>query len=333
MTSSASTTTIGEGERPLAQGTGEDVHQVMAHAILRCAMIEMQSQPTQTHARRNGSGPGMATIDRISVAAQRRRRARRVDRGAALTRPAARAADRARHCAGARRCSSRFDQLAAARRCSWCCCSSRSSSGRWACSGWSTCAIGSNFVMERKKQTREVAAGLPRLGIGTVDFVPFSRIKRIEVATDYESELNSGELQDIVHFEVVMVKDNDKRLTIGTVAAARPLADLGAERANRLAHVRRGDGRRRGGACRSFLTSIQWRSQRRADQRSHDAGGAPGGCRHRQERPEPCPSSTGPGTAPRRAHDRGRRREELTRRRLRTTSRAISSARATRCTS
>lgn len=95
--------------------------------------------------------------------------------------------------------------------------------------------IGSNFVMERKKESARWQQGFLGLGIGTVDFVPFSRIKRIEVATDYESELNSGELQDIAHFEIVMVKDNDKRLTIGTVAAARPLADLGAERANRLA--------------------------------------------------------------------------------------------------
>lgn len=96
-------------------------------------------------------------------------------------------------------------------------------------------AIGSSFIMERKKQSARWQQGFLGLGIGTVDFVPFGRIKRIEVATDYESELNSGDLQDIAHFEIVMVKDNDRRLTIGTVAAARPLADLGAERANRVA--------------------------------------------------------------------------------------------------
>ncbi len=96
-------------------------------------------------------------------------------------------------------------------------------------------AIGSSFVIERKKQTARWQQGFLGLGIGTAELVPFPRIKRIEVAGDYESELNSGELQDIVQFEIVLVKDNDRRLTIGTIAAARPLADLGAERANRVA--------------------------------------------------------------------------------------------------
>jgi hypothetical protein len=99
-------------------------------------------------------------------------------------------------------------------------------------------AIGSSFMMERKKQTARWQQGFLGLGIGTVELVPFRRIQRIEVTGDYDSELNSGDLQDIVQFAVVLVKDNDRRLTIGTVAAARPLADLGAERANRLAaHV------------------------------------------------------------------------------------------------
>jgi hypothetical protein len=95
-------------------------------------------------------------------------------------------------------------------------------------------AIGSSFIIERKKQTARWQQGFLGLGIGTVELVPFRRIKRIEVVSDYESELNSGDLQDVVQFEVVLVKDNDRRLTIGTIVAARPLADQGAERANRL---------------------------------------------------------------------------------------------------
>jgi hypothetical protein len=99
-------------------------------------------------------------------------------------------------------------------------------------------AIGSSFVMERKKNSARWQQGFLGLGIGTVELVPFQRIKRIDVDSDYEDELRSGDLQDIVHWEVVLVKDNDRRLTIGTIASARPLADLGVERANRLAgHV------------------------------------------------------------------------------------------------
>jgi len=96
-------------------------------------------------------------------------------------------------------------------------------------------AIGSSFLMERKKQSARWQQGFLGLGIGTVDFVPFGRIKRIEVVSDYDYELASGEVQDIVQWEVVMVKDNDKRLTVGGVAAARSLAEIGVERANRLA--------------------------------------------------------------------------------------------------
>lgn len=96
-------------------------------------------------------------------------------------------------------------------------------------------AIGSSFLMERKKQSARWQQGFLGMGIGTVDFVPFGRIKRIEVVSDYDYELASGEIQDIVQWEVVMVKDNDKRLTVGGVAAARSLAEIGVERANRLA--------------------------------------------------------------------------------------------------
>ncbi len=96
-------------------------------------------------------------------------------------------------------------------------------------------AIGSSFLMERKKESARWQQGFLGMGIGTVDFVPFRRIKHIEVVSDYDYELASGEIQDIVQWEVVMVKDNDKRLTVGTLAAARSLADIGAERANRLA--------------------------------------------------------------------------------------------------
>lgn len=96
-------------------------------------------------------------------------------------------------------------------------------------------AIGSGFMMERKKQSARWQQGFLGLGIGTVDLVPFWRIKRIEVTGDYDEELGSGQVQDVVQWEIVLVKDNDKRMTIGTVIAARPLADLGLERANRLA--------------------------------------------------------------------------------------------------
>jgi hypothetical protein len=47
--------------------------------------------------------------------------------------------------------------------------------------------------------------------------------------------LPEGERQDVAQWDVRLIKDNARELTVGTVIAARPLADVGADRANRLA--------------------------------------------------------------------------------------------------
>ena len=64
--------------------------------------------------------------------------------------------------------------------------------------------------------------------------MPFPRIKRIEVDGDFEEELPSGDLQDVVRWEVRLVKDNDRALAVGLVVAARPLAEEALARANDL---------------------------------------------------------------------------------------------------
>ncbi len=97
--------------------------------------------------------------------------------------------------------------------------------------------IGRSVLLEREKQSVRWQQGLLGLGIGTDELVPFWRIDHIAVEGDYEAELESGERQDLVSWEVELVKDNGKRLTIGTVVAARPLAAEGLARANRLAEA------------------------------------------------------------------------------------------------
>jgi hypothetical protein len=96
-------------------------------------------------------------------------------------------------------------------------------------------AIGTAFVMERDKQSARWQQGFLGLGIGTNEFVPFSRIDRIVVTTDEADVLPEGQRQDVVQWDVRLIKDNARELTVGTVIAARPLAGIGAERANRLA--------------------------------------------------------------------------------------------------
>ncbi len=97
--------------------------------------------------------------------------------------------------------------------------------------------LGSAFLMERKKGTCRWQQGFLGLGLGTRELVPFPRIARIEVGSDFDDELGSGDLQDVVRWEVRLVKDNGRVLEIASITTARPLADEALERANDLARA------------------------------------------------------------------------------------------------
>ena len=94
---------------------------------------------------------------------------------------------------------------------------------------------GTSFIMEREKQSARWQQGLLGMGIGTYELVPFWNIRHFVVTTDYDDELASGIEQDVTHWEVVLVKDNDRELAVGSVVAARLLALEAGERANDLA--------------------------------------------------------------------------------------------------
>ena len=96
---------------------------------------------------------------------------------------------------------------------------------------------GSAFLMERSKGTCRWQQGFLGLGLGTQELVPFGRIKRIEVAGDFDEELPGGDLQDVVRWEVRLIKDNDRSLVIAAVVVARSLAEEALGRANGLAGV------------------------------------------------------------------------------------------------
>ena len=97
--------------------------------------------------------------------------------------------------------------------------------------------VGSAVVLEREKQSVRWQQGLLGLGLGTSELVPFWRIDHIAVEGDYDDELAPGVHQDLVTWDVELVKDNEKRLLIGTIVVARPLAEEGLARANRLAQA------------------------------------------------------------------------------------------------
>ncbi len=97
--------------------------------------------------------------------------------------------------------------------------------------------MGSAFVMERQKRTCRFQQGFLGLGLGTRELVPFDRIARIEVSGDFESELASGDLQDVVRWEIRLVKDNGRVLPFASIISARPMADEALERANIVARA------------------------------------------------------------------------------------------------
>ncbi|MDA0352417.1 MAG: hypothetical protein DWG79_00540 [Chloroflexi bacterium] len=94
---------------------------------------------------------------------------------------------------------------------------------------------GTSFLMERAKYSARWQQGLLGMGIGTYELVPFNRIQHFAVITDYDDVLASGIEQDVVHWEIVLVKDNDRELAVGSVVAARSLALEAGQRANALA--------------------------------------------------------------------------------------------------
>ena len=94
---------------------------------------------------------------------------------------------------------------------------------------------GTSFIMEREKQSARWQQGLLGLGIGTYELVPFWDIDHFEVITDYDDVLGSGIEQDVVHWEIILVKANTRELAVGSVVAARLLALEAGKRANELA--------------------------------------------------------------------------------------------------
>lgn len=96
---------------------------------------------------------------------------------------------------------------------------------------------GTAFVMERRNRAARWQQGFLGMGIGTTDGVPFSRIRAVEAVSDADLLTRSGERQDMVTFEVVIARDDERRMPVASVVSARSLAVEGAARVNRLATV------------------------------------------------------------------------------------------------
>ena len=95
--------------------------------------------------------------------------------------------------------------------------------------------FGSSMVVDGGKRSAHWQQGFLGLGIGTTESMPFARIDHVAVTGDYDDELTDGGPPDVVTWDVELVRDDGKRLAVGSVLAARPLANEGLARANDLA--------------------------------------------------------------------------------------------------
>lgn len=75
---------------------------------------------------------------------------------------------------------------------------------------------GSAVLVEREKQSVRYQQGLLGLGLGTAELVPFWRIARYELQCSDDEPLTSGEQQDLVEWEVRLI-----RVAHGAIVTAR----------------------------------------------------------------------------------------------------------------
>ena len=95
--------------------------------------------------------------------------------------------------------------------------------------------VGSNFVMEKNKGTSRLQQKYLGLGIGTQEMIPFNRIKSVAVQGNFLEEHASGDLQDITEWEVLLIKDNGRKISVCKSNSARILADNSLLKANMVA--------------------------------------------------------------------------------------------------
>ncbi|HIE84519.1 MAG TPA: hypothetical protein EYQ00_12045 [Dehalococcoidia bacterium] len=94
---------------------------------------------------------------------------------------------------------------------------------------------GSNFIMEKNKGTSRLQQKYLGLGIGTQEMIPFDRIKSVAVQGNFLEEHASGDLQDITEWEVFLIKDNDRKISVCKSSSARILANRSLSRVNMVA--------------------------------------------------------------------------------------------------
>lgn len=93
--------------------------------------------------------------------------------------------------------------------------------------GFVYAVAGANVVFERQKQSGVWQQGFLGMGVGTTELVPFWKIDHLLIEDTTPDRKWRGQQQDVVQFEIVLVKQSGKRLKVGDLVVARSLVREG----------------------------------------------------------------------------------------------------------
>lgn len=90
--------------------------------------------------------------------------------------------------------------------------------------GFVYAAFGADIVVDRNKRTVVWQQGFLGMGVGTEELVPFAKVKAIElVETTWRPP--EEEPESVAQYEIALLKTSGRRLKVGALTYARPMAE------------------------------------------------------------------------------------------------------------
>ncbi|HXF52271.1 MAG TPA: hypothetical protein VNM43_11375 [Dehalococcoidia bacterium] len=102
--------------------------------------------------------------------------------------------------------------------------------------GFVYAAFGADIVVDRKKQSLVWQQGFLGMGVGTQELVPFWKVKAVEVVETTRRDPDQ-EPESVAQYEVSILKTSGRRLRVGAVTYARPMAEDARAHAMELAQA------------------------------------------------------------------------------------------------
>lgn len=102
--------------------------------------------------------------------------------------------------------------------------------------GFVYAAFGADIVVDRKKQSVVYQQGFLGMGVGTQELVPFWKVKAIELIETTARGPDEAP-ESVAQYEIGILKTSGRRLRVGAVTYARPMAEDARAHAMELAQA------------------------------------------------------------------------------------------------